>query len=242
LSSIEPQHVSDELLAVWTASGGRCLPHFHLPLQSGDDGVLRRMGRRYVSAEYAATVARVREAVPGVAIHADVIAGFPGEDDAAFANTIAFIRAIEPAGLHVFRYSGRPGTPAVRMIGQVDEPVRRRRSSVLLALAAERRAAFARALVGRRLDVLFESRLDDGRWIGHAAEYVEVVAGPREQGSLENVRAEVECTSADPEAPDRLAGSIVALRAASRTRGSLPVLPGVPSPPMSRSEGEHHAA
>ena len=116
LSSIEPQHVDDDLLAAWTEEGaGRCLPHVHLPLQSGDDGVLRRMGRRYATADYARVVERVRAAIPGVAIHADVIAGFPSEDDDAFGRTRAFLRALDPAGLHVFRYSARPGTPAVRM-------------------------------------------------------------------------------------------------------------------------------
>jgi threonylcarbamoyladenosine tRNA methylthiotransferase MtaB len=115
LSSIEPQHVDDDLLAAWTGEGaGRCLPHLHLPLQSGDDGVLRRMGRRYASADYARLVERVRAAIPGVAIHADVIAGFPTEDEAAFARSLAFLRSLDPAGLHVFRYSARPGTPGVR--------------------------------------------------------------------------------------------------------------------------------
>ena len=132
LSSIEPQHVDDELLDVWRASGGRCLPHFHLPLQSGDDGVLRRMGRRYDSAGYAATVARVRAAIPGVAIHGDVIVGFPTEDERAWERSLAFIRGIGFAGLHVFRYSARPGTAAIRMAGAVDEPTKKRRAAELL--------------------------------------------------------------------------------------------------------------
>ena len=144
LSSIEPQHVDDDLLAAWTAGGaGRCLPHLHLPLQSGDDGVLRRMGRRYAAADYARTVERVRAAIPGVAIHADVIAGFPSEDDDAFARTRAFLGALDPAGLHVFRYSARPGTPAARMAGQVPDAVRKERAALLLDDAAAARRRFA---------------------------------------------------------------------------------------------------
>src|SRR5207245_1896950 len=121
LSSIEPQHVDDELLEAWSEGAPRTLPHVHLPLQSGDDGVLRRMGRRYRSADYRRLVERIRSLVPGVAIHADLIVGFPTEDDAAWQRSVAFIHEIGFAGLHVFRYSARPGTPATRMMGQVDE-------------------------------------------------------------------------------------------------------------------------
>ncbi|HET9344187.1 MAG TPA: MiaB/RimO family radical SAM methylthiotransferase, partial [Candidatus Limnocylindrales bacterium] len=91
LSSVEPQHVDEELLAAWRAGAPRTLPHFHLPLQSGDDGVLRRMGRRYDTARYAEVVDRVRAAIPGVAVHADVIVGFPTEMEAAFGRTVGFV-------------------------------------------------------------------------------------------------------------------------------------------------------
>jgi threonylcarbamoyladenosine tRNA methylthiotransferase MtaB len=212
LSSIEPQHVTPELLRVWTGSGGRCLPHFHVPLQSGDDAILRRMGRRYGTADYAEVVARIRAAVPGVAVHADLIAGFPGEDEESWARTIAFLRSLSPAGLHVFRYSGRPGTPAARMIGQVDGRVRKRRAAEALALAAEARAAFAREQVGRELGVLFERRLEadaagDDRWIGHADSYVQVVARAAEP--LGNRVGLVRIAGVDPDAPDRLAGVLL---------------------------------
>ena len=92
LSSIEPQHVDDELLEAWVEGAPRTLPHLHLPLQSGDDGVLRRMGRRYTTAEYAQVVWRARDAIPGVAIHADVIAGFPTED----RRGVRAIRGVHP--------------------------------------------------------------------------------------------------------------------------------------------------
>lgn len=211
LSSIEPQHVDDELLEVWAGAPGRCLPHLHLPLQSGDDGVLRRMGRRYHSAAYAAVVERARAAIPGLAVHADVIAGFPTEDEAAWQRSIGFIRSLEPAGLHVFRYSARAGTPATRMAGQVDEATKRRRAAELLALAAECRARFAARQLGTELSVLFETRLPDGRWLGHAGNYVAVVVPPPGAESLGNAIGRVRVTGIDPALADRVVGRLVSI-------------------------------
>ena len=233
LSSIEPQHVDDDLLDAWTDGAPRTLPHVHLPLQSGDDGVLRRMGRRYVSAEYAAIVRRVRDAIPGGAIHADAIVGFPTEDDPAFERSIAFIRSLDLAGLHVFRYSARPGTAAVRMRGQVDEPTKKRRAAALLALAAEARATWAATHVGREADVLFETRLDDGRWAGHAADHTLVAtatsawldqaapasAASAPSASMENHIGRVRIEAVDPAVRDRVVGRLVSV--------SPPRVPGV---------------
>ena len=229
LSSIEPQHVDDDLLETWIAGGPRTLPHLHLPLQSGDDGVLRRMGRRYTAGEYARVVERARDAIPGVAIHADVIAGFPAEDDAAFARSLAFIRALEPAGLHVFRYSARPGTPATRMAGQVDERVRKARAAELLAVGADARAAFARRGLGTTTRVLVETRLPDGRWTGHAEDHVPVSVTPRRGDpiDLEHAILTVRRIAIDPRLPERVTGEIVDLDPAPRpARSSLPVLAG----------------
>jgi threonylcarbamoyladenosine tRNA methylthiotransferase MtaB len=219
LSSVEPQHVTDELLDVWIASTGRCLPHFHVPLQSGDDTILRRMGRRYDAAFYRALVGRVRRAIPGVAVHADVIAGFPGEDDAAWARTAALLRELSLAGVHVFRYSARPGTPAARMVGQVDGRTKKRRSAEALALAAEARARFAERQLGRELRVLFERPLSDGRWLGHAESHVLVAAGGADDAvggaddaaSLDNAIGVVRAESIDPAAPDRVVGRLLAV-------------------------------
>ena len=233
LSSIEPQHVDDDLLATWTGEGaGRCLPHFHLPLQSGDDGVLRRMGRRYDAAGYAAVVERVRRAIPGVAIHADVIAGFPSEDDAAFERSLAFVRDLDPAGLHVFRYSARPGTPARRMDGQVPDRVRRDRAAILLAEAAAARARFAeRAAGGRRL-VLFETPASPSDpaagWIGHAGDYVMVRVPGTGSGVLEGEIGVVSVAGADPADPARAVGSLE--RTLPRLPGAGRRLPVVPLP------------
>lgn len=233
LSSIEPQHVDDELLSTWVDGAPRTLPHLHLPLQSGDDGVLRRMGRRYLSADYARVVARARDAIPGVAVHADVIAGFPTEDEAAFARSVAFGRELELAGLHVFRYSARPGTPATRMDGLVDERTRRARAGELLAVAADARAAFARQGLGTVTRVLVESRLADGRWVGHAEDHVvvAVAARPGDPDELENAILTVRRSVIDGETADRVTGAITGVDPAPRAlRAPLPILaPGASS-------------
>ena len=230
LSSIEPQHLDEELLATWIEGAPRTLPHVHLPLQSGDDGVLRRMGRRYLSGEYATIVRRVRDAIPGVAIHADAIVGFPTEDDAAFGRSVAFIRSLGLAGLHVFRYSPRPGTAAVRMRGQVDEPTKKRRAAQLLAIAAEARASWAAAHVGAEADVLFETRLDDGRWAGHAADHTLVAAdGPAPSGdraaSFENHIGRVRIDAVDAVVRDRVVGHLLSISPPKSTSSPPPPRP-----------------
>ena len=232
LSSIEPQHLDEDLLHTWIDGAPRTLPHLHLPLQSGDDGVLRRMGRRYAATEYARVVERARAAIAGVAIHADVIAGFPTEDDEAFARSVAFIRALQPAGLHVFRYSARPGTPATRMAGQVDERTKKARAGELLAVAADARAAFARRGLGTETRVLVESRLPDGRWVGHAEDHVPVALTPRpgDPDDLENAILTVRRMAIDADAAERVTGEILHVDPAPRTlRAALPVLAGSPA-------------
>jgi threonylcarbamoyladenosine tRNA methylthiotransferase MtaB len=211
LSSIEPQHVTEELLAVWADSRGRCQPHFHIPLQSGDDAILRRMGRRYDTVAYADVIARVRRAIPGAAVHTDVIVGFPGEDDASFERMACFLRALEPAGVHVFRFSARPGTPASRMIGRVDERTVARRAAELLSLAADARATFAAALLGGELRVLFEQPLADGRWLGHDEHHVEIVAPSPDGRPLTNRIDLVRAESIEPGFPSRIVGRVVSV-------------------------------
>ena len=228
LSSIEPQHLDDDLLETWAANAPRTLPHLHLPLQSGDDGVLRRMGRRYLTAEYAGVVERARAILPGVAVHADVIAGFPTEDDAAFDRSRAFIDALDLAGLHVFRYSARPGTPATRMRGQVPEPLKKRRAAALLQDAETARARWARHGLGTVTRVLVETRLDDGRWVGHAEDHVLVAVDPRrgDPADLENAILTVRRTSVDDNHPERARGEILHVDPAPRPlRAALPALP-----------------
>ncbi len=221
LSSIEPQHVDDDLLDAWASAGsGRCLPHFHLPLQSGDDGVLRRMGRRYDTATYAGVVARIRAARPGAAVHADVIVGFPTEDEAAWARSLAFVGSLDLAGIHVFRYSERLGTPATRMAGHVPEPVRRARASELLACATSARRRFAAGSIGAERHVLLEQPDPSGGRVGHAEDHVLVRVGEgdttdgpaltrRDLAAGDLARAAI--VGIDPLDPERVLGRLVGL-------------------------------
>ena len=145
LSSIEPQHVTDDLLAVWTGSEGRCLPHFHVPLQSGDDGVLRAMGRRYTVATYLRRLAPLQEEFN---LTSDVIVGFPAEDERAFEGTLRTAREAGLTKIHVFPYSPRPGTPTAGE-DRVPPQVKRERGARLRAASHEACLARWRAKVGR---------------------------------------------------------------------------------------------
>ncbi|HYO88223.1 MAG TPA: tRNA (N(6)-L-threonylcarbamoyladenosine(37)-C(2))-methylthiotransferase MtaB [Candidatus Limnocylindrales bacterium] len=165
LSSLEPWDLSPAFFDLWRDD--RLCPHLHLPLQSGCDATLRRMGRRTTQASFRRLIEAARERISDPAITTDVIAGFPGETDDEFEQSAAFIAAQGFAGMHIFRYSRRPGTAADRMRGHVDETVKKARSETLHALAAEAQAAYAPRWLGRALPVVWEQ-----------------VAGAREDGFL----------------------------------------------------------
>ena len=198
LSSIEPQHVDDDLLAAWVDGAPRTLPHLHLPLQSGDDGVLRRMGRRYLTADYARVVERARAAIPGVAVHADVIAGFPTEDDAAFAR----IARVRP-GPRPRRPPRLPVLGPPRHAGDAHGgPGRRADEEGARGRAARDRRGGARdgsrgAGLGTVTRVLAETRLPDGRWVGHAEDHV-LVAGGRPAAAIPTTSRTRSSPSAEP--------------------------------------------
>jgi threonylcarbamoyladenosine tRNA methylthiotransferase MtaB len=154
LSSLEPWDLSPDFFALW--ENPRLCRHLHLPLQSGCDATLRRMLRRTNQASFRALVKAARDHIPGVNITTDVIVGFPGETDAEFAISRAFIEAMDFAGLHVFRYSKRPGTAAARMRNHVDEPIKKARSAQLIELAQGMEARFAARFAGETLPVLWE--------------------------------------------------------------------------------------
>jgi threonylcarbamoyladenosine tRNA methylthiotransferase MtaB len=182
LSSLQSQDISIQLLHLWRHA--RLCPHFHLPLQSGSDAVLRRMRRRYTAQQYRHAVDLVREHVPDVSITTDVIAGFPGETGADFEATYGLCREIGFAGIHAFPYSRRPGTAASLMREQVSAPVRRRRLERLLALADASARAFRRHHLGRVIPVLWEEQ-KDGQWRGLTPNYLRVYT--RADGDLANV-------------------------------------------------------
>jgi threonylcarbamoyladenosine tRNA methylthiotransferase MtaB len=160
ISSIEPMDVTEELIALF-ASSERMAQHFHMPLQSGCDRVLAAMHRWYRAEHYARRVELIRERLPDAAIGADVIAGFPGENDAEHAETVAFIERLPFSYLHVFSYSKRPGTRAAELSDQSPGPVVKSRARELRALGESKMKEFRRSQVGLELRVLTLRRDDD---------------------------------------------------------------------------------
>ena len=165
LSSLEPIEVTAQIIGLLAVEPKLCR-HLHLPLQSGDDEVLRRMNRRYRAADYAAVVNEVARAVPGIAIGADVIVGFPGETDEQFRNTCEFIESLPLAYLHVFSYSPRPGTAAASMPNQVSPDAKKRRCHHLRAASESKQAAFRRELLGTHQMVVIERGSGEDESIG----------------------------------------------------------------------------
>jgi threonylcarbamoyladenosine tRNA methylthiotransferase MtaB len=153
LSSVEPMDFSDDLLGLMAASP-RISKHVHAPLQSGSDRTLRRMHRKYRPRHYADRVLKARALMPDAAIGADVMVGFPGETDADFEDSRAFIESMPFTYLHVFTYSERPGTRAAEDAAQVPMPVRKERNRVLRELAAARNGAFRERMVGKTLSAV----------------------------------------------------------------------------------------
>jgi threonylcarbamoyladenosine tRNA methylthiotransferase MtaB len=193
LSSIEPREFNPPLLE-FLANSPRVCPHLHIPLQSGDDQILRRMNRNYSAGFFADLVNRLARTNPGAAIGADVIGGFPGEDDSAFRNTMSLIETIPLAYLHVFPFSRRKGTPAAAFPGQVPPQVIRARCHALRELGEKKRHSFSRSFLGKTLKVLVEGKRDreSGMLKGFSANYVSVLLPGGEE--LVNQEVDVKVT------------------------------------------------
>jgi len=177
LSSLQPQEISPELIGL--GRDQRLCPHWHLSLQSGSNGVLSRMKRRYSTADYQRAVSLIREAVPEAAITTDIIVGFPGETEAEFQESFSFCRQLQFARIHIFPYSPRPGTEAAHMPEMVPDRVKRRRSQKMLALATESMQRFNRHFLGRTVAVLWEQQADEV-WSGLTGNYIKVYTRSRE--------------------------------------------------------------
>lgn len=183
LSSVEPMDFSDALLELM-ATSPRIAQHVHAPLQSGSDTVLRRMHRKYRPRHYADRILKARALMPECAVGADVMTGFPGETDAEFEDSRAFIESLPFTYLHVFTYSARPGTPAADAPNQVPMPIRKERTHILRSLAEAKNRAFRQQFVGRPVSVV---SIEDGR-IALSENYLKVtLARPREANRIEDV-------------------------------------------------------
>jgi threonylcarbamoyladenosine tRNA methylthiotransferase MtaB len=177
ISSIEPTTVSDELLDLMASSLKVC-PYLHIPLQSGDDRILSAMHRRHTAADYVALIRRAVMRVPGLGLGTDLMVGFPGEDEAAFRNTMALTMDLPFSYLHVFSYSPRPGTAALRLGGQVPPTTAKKRSEQLHEIASAKRLTFHKKQIGTSVSALFERGLQDGYRTGTAPDFTKVaVAG-----------------------------------------------------------------
>ncbi|MGQ9492290.1 MAG: tRNA (N(6)-L-threonylcarbamoyladenosine(37)-C(2))-methylthiotransferase MtaB [Anaerolineae bacterium] len=171
LSSIEPWDVTPELLRLW--ENQRMCRHLHLPLQSGCDATLRRMNRRYTTAQYRDLLSSARNRIPDLAVTTDVIVGFPGEDEQEFATSAAFVAEMRFARIHVFPFSARPGTAAAAMPSQVAPPIKKKRADLMLGIAKYSAEAFHRNFIGRTMDVLWEHATGN-RWSGLTDNYIRV--------------------------------------------------------------------
>lgn len=191
ISSIEPNLLTEEMVD-WIASGTKFLPHFHIPLQSGCDTILREMGRRYDTAAFAHKIQYIRQKmeVPGgakVFFGIDVIVGFPGETDELFEETYTFLRdVVRPAFIHIFPYSRRAGTPAASRKDQVQDSVKTLRVQRLEALCQELHEEFVSAHKGLTGKVLFESTDRNGMMEGYTENYIRVTA-PYDSAAINNI-------------------------------------------------------
>lgn len=191
LGSLEPGIVTEEF-ARTIAGLEKVCPHFHLSMQSGCDETLRRMNRRYDTAQFYERCELLRKYYEKPAITTDIIAGFPGETQEEFKRTLEFVDKVDFYETHVFKYSRREGTKAAVMEGQIPESVKAERSHALIELCERHKNAFLRYFTGKTLEVLFEEQVEiDGEfwWMGHSREYIRV--GVKSEENLENVILQV---------------------------------------------------
>lgn len=173
ISSIEPNLLKNEVIE-FVAHSDRFVPHFHIPLQSGSDEVLKMMKRRYLSGLYHDRVEKIKKLMPDCCIGVDVIVGFPGETDEHFLETYDFLNKLPISYLHVFTYSERPGTEAAEFEGVVPKEVRKKRNKMLRILSEKKRMAFYRTQLGKTHRVIWESDNKNGKMHGFTENYVKV--------------------------------------------------------------------
>ena len=186
ISSIEPNLLTDEIIE-FVAGSQRFMPHFHLPLQSGNDKQLREMRRRYRRDLYAERVASIKKHMPHACIGCDVIVGFPGETEEDFLETYQFIQNLDISYLHVFTYSERANTPAAEMPGAVSVAERRRRNQALRGLSEMKRRTFYQEHLGTVRPALFEHHKDDALLSGYTDNYIKIEV-PSSGGAINEIR------------------------------------------------------
>ncbi len=202
ISSIEPNLLKNETIA-FVAQSRTFVPHFHIPLQSGSNAILKKMKRRYLRELYTERVATIREVMPHACIGVDVIVGFPGETDEHFLETYHFLNELDISYLHVFTYSERDNTEAALMDGVVPHNVRAKRSKMLRGLSVKKRRAFYESQLGTTRTVLFEGENKEGYIYGFTENYVKVKTPWNPE--LVNTLHEVQLTHIDEQGSVRIA-------------------------------------
>ena len=171
ISSIEPNLLTDEIIS-FISTSKKFVPHFHIPLQSGSDTILRLMRRRYDTKLYRSRIEKIKRLMPGASIGVDVIVGFPGEDDRLFLETMDFLESLNISYLHVFSYSERDNTHAISLPNIVKSNVRSKRSKLLRLLSSRKKSSFYKENMGTIQDVLYESEEKDGFIEGFSSNYI----------------------------------------------------------------------
>ena len=191
VSSIEPNLLTDEIIS-FISKSKRFVPHFHIPLQSGSDVILKKMRRRYKTGLYKSRVDLIKKLMPSASIGVDVIVGFPGETDEMFLETYDFIKKLDVSYLHVFSYSERENTKAIELNGVVPKTTRNKRSKLLRLLSASKKSRFYKQHIGGDYNVLFESENKNGFIEGYTENYIRVRKNWNKNlvGKIQKVRIE----------------------------------------------------
>jgi threonylcarbamoyladenosine tRNA methylthiotransferase MtaB len=216
VSSLDPEELSDRIIAI-VAQSPRFCPHLHLPLQAGEDLTLARMRRRYTADYFRERVERVLAAMPDAAVGTDLIVGFPGETAEQFEQYLKFVEKLPLAYFHVFPYSTRAGTTAAKFDGRVAELEVKRRAALMRELGEHKRHQFAVRFVGKKLKVLVEEAMPEGRLQGYSRNYISVVT----KGSSKLTNCEVEVEGAFAQRA-QLVGQLIHAAPAAAERGSVP--------------------
>ncbi len=191
ISSIEPTEVTPQIISLMADTQSPLCPHFHIPLQSGDSGILKRMGRPYSTEQFHQIIREIHHRLPHAAIGMDILVGFPGENEAAFNRTVTLIKQMPVSYLHVFPFSPRKGTPAAGFKGKISERIIKERCGLLRQLGEEKKKIFYLSNIGRKVNVLIETA-ESGRTAGISENYIPVLisdARPTEN-TLVKVRIE----------------------------------------------------
>ncbi|HHP7236682.1 MAG TPA: tRNA (N(6)-L-threonylcarbamoyladenosine(37)-C(2))-methylthiotransferase MtaB [Desulfobacterales bacterium] len=200
LSSIEPGELVEEILGAAADTerrAGRLCPHFHIPLQSGDAGILRRMGRPYTPEFFSALLENVRHLVPHAAIGSDVLVGFPGESETAFQNTLQRIQDAPLTYLHVFPFSPRKGTPAASLPNPVAPAVIKARCRQLRKIGMQKKSEFYNQFVDKKLEVVLENQIEADLWQGTSENYIPMRVRTTKGRPGKGIAAKVTQVSAD---------------------------------------------